>query len=240
MKAPRPPAPGERAARRRVEAVYAAVDRLTVEDLQRSTVPPRDPEQRKLLLGRLERRADQNERGPLLDEARAWLRDALHSRSVSRYRAESGALGWYMEGRAEDQAQVLLALEDAVSVAVAEDLLERDDAAALADPGRRLLGLAPLVATPEAPAPSLDWEPTRTDWEAASSGATSVQGGQWPRGTRMLRVAFLGTAAVIGAGAAMAWGLTEGEPWQGALVAVAVVALCWTLATYRNTRPERR
>ncbi|MHB8890739.1 MAG: hypothetical protein ACYC65_01700 [Candidatus Limnocylindrales bacterium] len=231
-------APGERAAHARVEAVFAAADRLSPEDLQLRAVPRRDPEEREILLADLERVADRHGRGALLDEARDWLREALLTRAIARLTSESGFPGRVGGGRPADQAAILLAIEDAVSVAVVEDLLEAGSAATLADPGRGLLGLAPLAgsaavaAGDDGPA----WEPSTADWAAAAAGDTRTASRYSPPGTRGMRAVFFGAIAVSGSVAAIAWGLTEGSIWLGGLLAVAVVALCWTFATWRPRR----
>ncbi len=231
---------GERAARERVEAVYAAVDLLTPDDLQALTVPLRDPESRDGLLVELEGLADRYGRGALLDEARGRLHEALSARAVARVYTEAGMGRLPSTGRIEDQAQAILALEDAVSVAVAEDILRPADAAALADPGRRLLGLERLEGSPEGspedegPAVAA-WEPSAEDWVTAA-GPSAVAPDEPMPGVHRMRVAFFAVCALTGAPAAILYGAANDALPMGVLGAVAVLALCWTFATYRSAR----
>jgi hypothetical protein len=144
-------APGEGAVRARVEAVFEAADRLSPPELWMSAMPLRDERLRRELITDLEQVVASHGRRPLLDDARGRVRDELMERSVSRWTAESGAVGHQTVGRSEDLVRILAAIEDAVAVAVAEDLLDPIDAASLADPGRIVLGLPPLLADPIRP-----------------------------------------------------------------------------------------
>jgi hypothetical protein len=221
---------GERAARERVDAVYAAVDRLTPEDLSYTVLPRRDLEERTILLADLEREVDRFGRGALLDEARARLRDALLARVGSRaFHAESGVVGITSIGRADDIAAVALAVEDAVSVAL------------LADAGRRLLGLAPLEGSSTDPVPEAGgWEPTPADWAAAAGDGVEVVDHEEPMaGSRDVQAWLFAALGGFGVLVAIAAGITTGEWLLAVLGAVAVVGLAWTLATYHRpiTRP---
>lgn len=230
---------GEALARRRVEAVYAAVDRMTPEQLSWSTLPARDLEERTVLLAALEHAADRHGRGTLVDQARARLRDALGQRLLARSSsAEAGAIAISRIGRVEDIASVQLAIEDAVSVAVTEDLLLPAYAAALADPGRRLLGLAPLAGSSLAPVPpALGWEPSPADWAAAEGDGPAAVDPEAPvLSTSRMRAATFGTIGAIGVFVAVAYGLAQGDWLLAVLAAIAVVALAWTFATYRPAR----
>lgn len=233
--------PGEHGARTRVEAVYAAADRLTPDDLQLLPVPPRDLEEREVLLADLERVTDARGRGALLDEARGWLRDALLTRVVSRYRPESGVAAQPAGGSAEDQARIFMALEDAVSVAVAVDLLEPEAAAILGNPGRRILGLEPLPGPGEAgavrpPVAGAPWAPSARDWSEADRGAAVIDADAPLPGVRAFRVLPFGLLAILGVVTALAWGFSQDEPSLGALAALAVVVVAWTFATFRRAR----
>jgi hypothetical protein len=233
---------GERAARERVEAVYAAVDRLAPSDLSFSMVQRRDLEERTILLADLEREVDRFGRGALLDEARSWLRDAITERMSSRaFRAETGVSGIASVGRPEDIAQGALALEDVVSVAVAEDLLDPEDAAALAEPGRRLLRLLPLEGTSPDPIPVAGgWEPSAADWAAAAGdGVEAVDHEEPMAGSRDLQAWVFAVLGGIGVLAAITLGATTGEWLLAVLAAVTVAGLAWTFATYHRpiTRP---
>ncbi len=149
--------PGERAARERADAIFAAADSLSAEDLHRTVVPRRDLEERQILLADLERLADGHGRGSLLDESRRWLRDGLLVRAAGIWTSGSRAMPVGTGARAEDEVQLVLAIEDAVSVAVVEDLLEPAAAATLANPGRWLLGLEPLPGAAAGRAAGDDW-----------------------------------------------------------------------------------
>lgn len=229
---------GEHAARERVEAVYAAVDRLTPEDLSNLVLADRDLEQRTVRLADLERVADRAGRAPLLDEARTWLNEALAQRVLAR--AWAGAFGMSLVGRAEDIAEVRLALEDAVSVAVVEDLLDPASAGSLADPGRRILGLEPIAAPPPDATPAeAPWEPSASDWaDAAASGAEAVDHEEPMAGGRDLQAWFFGVAGGFGVLATLAFGAVLDQLPLAVLASLAIAAVAWTLATYH--RPIQR
>lgn len=229
---------GERAARERVEAVYTAVDRLTPDDLAWSSFPARDLEARAALLADLERDVGRVGRRALLDEARGWLRDAIAQRVTSRASyAESGAIGLARMARPGDIANIALALEDAVSVAVAEDLLRPADAAALGDPGRRLLRMEPLPASPMEPVPPAGaWEPSATDWAAATDdGPSAVDRDEPMGGSRTMQRTFFGLVGGFAVVAALGIGFGNEQPLLGILGAGAAAALAWTFATWRSS-----
>lgn len=164
--------------------------------------------------------------------------------------------GLYARGsaRAEDQAATVAALRDLVAVAVMQDRLEPDDARALAKPGLHVLGsrlpvledpawadlAAPEVEAAQMPAPA--GAPTEAEWAAAAvqarSDAPGAEGdeGYSPPGTRLMRRAFFGIIAVTGSLAAVVWGIGEDRMLVGLLVAGAVLALCWTFATWSPRR----
>jgi hypothetical protein len=222
-----------------VEAVYAAVDRLTPDDVLNTPVPSRDLEERTVLLADLERTADRWGRGTLLDEGRDATRRALSTRMVSRFRAESGAVGIVTGGRADDFAQLVLAIEDAIAVAATEDLLDAGDAATLADPGRRILGLEPLAASDIGPVPGASgWEPSAEDWAAADGGRAAVDREEPMSGGRTLQATFFAIGGAFFAVCALAAGVANDQPLLGAAGAGAVALLAFTFATYR--RPVNR
>jgi hypothetical protein len=227
--------PAELDARERVGTVYAALDRLAPEDLTNAPVPPRDLEERTVLLAELERIADRRGRGPLLDEARATLHDGLADRAASRFRDESGAAGRVTTGRAEDIAGMALALEDAVSVAATEDLLHPRDAAALADPGRRMLGLDPLPGSePEPLPPASGWAPSDDDWRASEAGGPAeVDRDQPMGGNRTMQQRFFELVGAAGAFVSLGVGLVMDQPVLGVLGAIVIAGLAWTFAHYR-------
>jgi hypothetical protein len=177
---------GERLARQRVDVVYRAIDRLPHESLHFTILPPRDYEDRATRLADLEAAVDRAGRGRLLDEARGWLTDSLDRRVAGRgRRLETGIWGTTDVGRAEDIAAVRLALEDAVAVAVAFDLIFREDAIALGDPGFSLLTIDPLEVLGEPVERVPDdaavppWEPSPDDWAASADGGASSVNWRW-------------------------------------------------------------
>lgn len=225
---------GERMARERIEVVYAAVDRLTPEELSNSILTDRDPEERAARLAELERLARRHGRGPLLEEARERLVQEVAARVTIRPWA--GVIGMSSVGRADDIAEVRLALEDAVSVAVVEDLLDPADADALREPGRALLGLPPL-GDPGAAAPSgtSRWEPSPADWvEAASNRPAAVDREEPMGGNRGLQAGFFATLGTVGVIVALVAAADSGEWGLGMLAGVTVAAVAWTLARYRR------
>ncbi len=229
---------GERAARERVEVVYAAVDRLTPDDLRLTPMPVRDPEARDRLVAHLEEAAVRAGRADLLGEARGWLRDAIGARTLARQAPESGVWGVSAGGQVADRVEVFLALEDAVSVAATEDLLDSEEAAALADPGRQLLGLEPLPAPGGDPSPvKLAWEPSASDWAAASDeGPAAVDSDEPMAGSRTMQRTFFGVVGGFAVVVALGIGFSNNQPLLGILGAGATAALAWTFATWRSVR----
>ena len=232
--------PGERAARQRLEDVFARVDELGPLDLANLGVPLRDPERRDALLADLRRAVQARGLGSLLDQARTAVHDALLARTSSEFPAGTYSVTIRGSARVEDQVALMNAIEDVVAVAVAEDVIEADVARSLAEPGRAILGLPPLrlAGAADDPPPGADadppWAPSARDWEEAAREAAPVERGALLPGVRGMWIAFLAIAAVTGVIAALGWGVTAGEPLVGALIAVAVVAVCWTLATFRR------
>jgi hypothetical protein len=228
---------GERAARERVEAVYAAVDELTSLDLRMATVAARDMETREVLLADLERQAGRVGRGALLDEARGWLRDAISARAATFVYNDPGLPARPASPDPDQLAAVVVALSDTVSVAVAEDLVSVADAAALAGPGRRLLGMDPLPGSAVEPEPHPGaWQPSAADWTAAAGGPQAVDRGAPMAGNRSLQRGFFAVVGLVGAALVALWGLTTNQLWLGILGAAAVLALAWTFATWRPLR----
>jgi hypothetical protein len=230
----------EREARARVEMVFAAVDRLAPEDLTSTLVPPRDLEERTVLLADLERVADQRGRGSLLDEARATLREGLAARAATRFRDETGVVGRVTIGRPEDLAQLALALEDAAAVAATEDLLDPRDAAVLADPGRRVLGLDPLPAASLETVPAAHgWAPSAADWQASQAGGSAgVDHDEPMAGSRALQGRFFEFVGAAGAMLSLGFGLVTGQPVLGVLGGLVIAGVAWLFGRYR--RPINR
>lgn len=237
--------PGEAAARGRVEALFQAIDRLNGADLAGVVVSARDGEPRTSLLAELEARAAERGRTRLLDEARGAVRDTVLTRISSEWPAGTYTARPRATARAEDQVALVAALEDAAAVAVMEDALDPGTAAWLGEPGWTVLGLeSPLGAAsartdeidPSRPGTTgrhLAWEPSPDDWQEAAIGETAVDRHVSPAGTRGLRVAFFGLAGVGGVLGAITWGVATDQLPLAALIAAAVAAVCWTMATYR-------
>ncbi len=231
---------GERAARERVEGVYAAVDRLTPEDLRLTVMPVRDAEARERLVAHLEGAAVEAGRATLLGEARSWLRDAIGARMLARQQAEAGVWGLSAGGDVQDRVELFLALEDTVSVAATQDLLDPTEAAVLADPGRQVLGLEPLPVpgvAPEPPQPNA-WEPSPDDWRAAVDGPTVVDRTEPVSGGRAIQRALFGTLGAFAAAGALLYGVVSDQLLLGVLGAGAAAAIAFTFATWRST-PRR-
>ncbi len=230
--------PAERAARERVEVVFGAIDAYSPGQLSDLIIGARDPEERDRLLGILDDAVDAHGREDLLDEACDAVRDALNSRIDQANLAGPHGFTTISANRAEDRAEVIAAIEDAVAVAVAEDLLDRDVARALAGPGRAVLGLEPLwddgnERSPARPTHS-DWEPTADEWRDAAQDVEVDPTARLP-GSHALRYILIGFLALVGVPAAIAGGIANGSPLIGILMAVAIGAVCWTLVGYRRT-----
>jgi hypothetical protein len=129
------------AAQARVEALFAAIDRLGPQDLDLVALPAPDPEERAARVRRLEALADEAGRRELLDDARDALQRELLERWTSQLRLAFGAEST-MTGRAADRAAAVTALRDLVAVAVMRDRLEQEDADALSEAGLVLLDAA--------------------------------------------------------------------------------------------------
>ena len=256
--------PGERATRARLEDLMTRIDRLSPADLNTAPIPHPDADARDLLVAMAEAAADRSGRGELLDEAREAVRDALLRRYVDQWPSRPYGSAYHPVARTEDQAAVITALEDAVAVAVTEDLLDREDAAALAGPGMLVLGAAgdrgvhrarrhagghaltreaALAAEADEAAEAEDESastagaPTAEDWAAADRGETAVAPGEsYPAQRSVIRFGLI-VIGIAGAAMGLAWGFTATQPLIGILLSVAVVAICLTLATYQ--RPGR-
>jgi hypothetical protein len=219
-------APGERAARERVEELFARIDELGPNDLKVGAVPSIDLEARETLLTDLEHVADAHGRGLLLDESRGRVRDALLSRGTSWQTTTLSRSG--PAGRVEDKVAIVRGLEDAVSVAVVEDILDPETACVLSEPGRVLLGLDPLdPATRDVEVdPGPGEEPASP--EAAADDAESELAEAEARDALRLRrgALFVGCGAI-----ALIAAYTVGVGLPGlVLVVLAVGLLAWLFA----------
>ena len=244
-------APGEHAARARVETIFATVDRLSAIDIYELAAPSIDLDDRDVRMAELERLADGAGRGDLLDDACEALTNAVVTRlsSIRTYQYGMVTAG---TARAEDQVRIVSVLRDLVAVAVMQDRLEPDDARALAGPGLQLLAsrlgvlddpsLAELATPLDETAPPLVGAPTEEEWAAAEAQADVAdqehvaEEDYSPPGTRVMRRGFFVVVALVGVVVAMAWGVSEDSILVGLLTAGAVAAVCWTFATWSPRR----
>src|SRR5436190_15057105 len=109
-------APGEHAARARVETIFAAVDRLSPVDLNDIVAPRLDHGDRDARLAELERLAAGAGRAALLDDAREALSNAILARHAD-IRPYPYGMTTTGTARVEDQAAIVTALRDLVAVA---------------------------------------------------------------------------------------------------------------------------
>jgi hypothetical protein len=79
------------------------------------------------------------------------------------------------------------------------------------------------------PAPG---EPTAEDWAEAAVGET--QAGDYSPVPVGVRIALATATAVIAGPVAVFVGVGIGQTGAGLLVALAIVAVCWLVATYRR------
>jgi hypothetical protein len=229
-------APGERAARERVETLFARIDEIGVLPLIDMIIPAADPDHRDELLIEVDRVAARHGRTALLDEALDTTRNAMLRAVANRWVAGTYVAQPQGSARVEDRVALQRAIEDAVAVAVIEDVLDRDVAEALADPGRTILGLAPLGepipgAIPGA-TPAIDWAPTVSEWAAAAGGVTAIRpGDRMPiPGGRAVRLVVIGTGVAVGLLTSAGWILTQPTPLIGLVAAAIVLLMGWTLA----------
>jgi len=191
-------APGELAARARVEALFARIDQLGP-DMLLLPVPGFDLEARDIALDELEDLADRRGRGALLDEARRRVRDGLPARTVARHPGYPVGESLVASGTVEDQVARMLAIEAAVSVAVVEDVLDPGTIAFLSAPGRRLLRLAPLDP-PEGPDERADDAPApegMTADDQADADEADVEAASAKRQQRVALFFLIGLIALL-------------------------------------------
>lgn len=134
--------PSELAVRARIEVLFERIDAFGAA-IVLLPAPRLDLESRDAGLVELVDLADRHGRATLLEEARRRVRDDLQVRMATRNQAVVIGQPLLSSGTVEDQVARMAAIEDAVAVAVVEDLLDPETAMALSSPGRRMLGLAP-------------------------------------------------------------------------------------------------
>jgi hypothetical protein len=137
--------PGELAARERLEQLFRAFDRLTPDELARIGYRPALDEERDSLLVALDEAARRTGRVALMDEARTAVRESVMARySAGSYHPTFAGLNWGLsQGTVEDRVGIAETLADAAAVAVVEDVLDPEIAAALT---RDALAIANLSA----------------------------------------------------------------------------------------------
>lgn len=224
----------EDAALARVEEIVERLDAARVERMALSPDSVLDPAAHARLVARLEAEADVCGRRELLDDVRRQVRRTLAHR-FSPLSARSGLAlpPLSASARPEDEAVVVLAVLDAVSVAVMEDRLDPETADLLADPGRRLLGLPPLSSSARSAPMPTPGEPTAADWADAAAGETRIDGAHSPIPVTA-RVVLATVIACTAGPAAVFLGVAGGSTLVGIAAGLAVVAACWVLATYRR------
>ena len=220
--------PGEPAALERVEAIVERIDEVPIAQMALPRTRMLSPEHRGALLEELDTEADRCGRRVLLDDARNRVRQAVLARIAQPLYLYSGS-----PQRADDVSYLATAIVDAVAVAVMEDRLSPEAAGRLSAPGRTLLGL-PLLGDPGVPVgtrPGIE-EPSPEDWAEAAVGETQTgDDSPIPVGAR---IAFATGAAVILGPGAVFLGVGLGQTGVGILVGLAIVAVCWLIATYHR------
>lgn len=226
-------APGERAALERVEEIAAQIDGLSLERFVPARVHLLDADEHARLVAEVAAEADRCGRRALLDEVCLRVRDAIRTRANEPLRIDP--IGRYplSPTGAEDAALIEMTVVDAVAVAVMEDRIPEETAALLSAPGRALLGLPPLAGErlSSSGAPPVP-EPSAEDWAEAASGDAQVAGPSPILMTARIVVA-IAIACTFGPAALIA-GVAVGQTGAGVLAGLAVVAVCWLLATYRR------
>lgn len=139
----------EALARQRLEAFFVALDRLTPDALGRIAMTLADPGERSGVRAELDDAAARAGRVELVASAREAAREAVLTRyRDALFRPTWAGLNWGLSsGRAEDQAALAIAVEDAAAAAVLEDVLDPDLAAGLVLEVGHAVAIAPT--TPE-------------------------------------------------------------------------------------------
>jgi hypothetical protein len=139
-----PGAAGERAARRRLDDLLRAFDRLTPDELARIGYRRPSDEVREPLLDAVDAAAIRTGRVALMDEARDSVVEAVLVRySAGTFHPTFAGLNWGLsQGTVEDRVAIAEALADAASVAVVEDALDPEIAAALTRDAAAIMNLA--------------------------------------------------------------------------------------------------
>jgi len=140
---------GEAAARARLEALFAGIDRLTPAELGRLGYRLAADEEREELLDAVEAAATQTGRTALVDEARGLARDAVLRRyAEGTLNPTWVALNWGVsQGTVEDRVAIVETLADAAAAVVVADALDPEVAAAFALDAQEIVGLSTGAAS---------------------------------------------------------------------------------------------
>ncbi len=162
---------GEAAARARVDSLFERFNSLTPTELGHIGLQRQDPEHHRTRMEVVEAAVEASGRSVLLGEARAEAREVVLRRyGEGTLNPTWVGLNWAVSGGpAEDRAAIVVALADAASAAVVEDLVGAEVVEALSIDAQHLLGLASgdayegaLARAIEPPAPDLEDPPGRT------------------------------------------------------------------------------
>ena len=225
-------APGEGAALERVEEIAERIDEVPIEQMALLRTHMLSPERRGALVLELDAEADRCGRRALLEDARNRVRQAVLARLAQPLYLYSGS-----PQRADDVSYLAMSIVDAVAVAVMEDRLSLETASLLSNPGRSVLGLAAIAAGARMPSDVTGSavrapEPTAEDWAEAAAGET--QTGDYAPVPVGVRVGLATMGAVVFGSVAVFVGVGIGQTGAGLLVALAIVAVCWLIATYHR------
>jgi hypothetical protein len=229
--------PGETAAFARLEEILERIDATPIERFALSRLAVPEPDAHAAMLVELEAEADRCGRRELLDDVRDRVEAGLIRRlSPLGYAGRIGVypLPIHSTARPDEEAAIVTAVVDAASVALLEDRLDARTAGGLSAPGRSLLGL-PALREREPPAaagePTVP-EPTAADWAEAATGDLRIGSDTPAPGTARIVLAVV-LACTVGPSALLA-GITGGNALLGILAALAVLAVCWLIATFRR------
>jgi hypothetical protein len=162
---------GENAARIRVDALFERFNNLTPPELAHIGLERQDRAHHRDRMEAVEAAAEASGRSVLLGEARNEARElALRRYAEGTLNPTWIALNWGASGgAAEDRASISVALSDAASAAVVQDLVAPEITDALSIDSDHVLGLASgdafegaLSRAIEPPAPDLEDPPGRT------------------------------------------------------------------------------
>ena len=134
----------ERAARDRLDTLFAAINRLTPDELARIGFRAAPPHERQPLLDAVTAAAEASGREALVEEARAAARRAVIGRyATGMLHPTFIGLNWGLsQGTVEDRIAIAETLADAAAGAIVEDVLDPEVAAALALDAEAITGMA--------------------------------------------------------------------------------------------------